>query len=95
MSIRLEAGAAEQIASHHDAAGRTIQDSAGSMPSAPDAGLGAPEITAIMAALVDRANTLAGLNDVVAAQLRDIGANYARTEDDVAQMFTHMLGELE
>ena len=95
MTIRLAAGAAEQIASHHDAAGRTIQDSAGSMPSAPDVGLGAPEITAIMAALVDRADTLAALNDVVAAQLRDIGANYARTEDDVAQMFTHMLGELE
>lgn len=95
MSIRLEAGAAEQIAAHHDAAGRTIQESAGSMPVAPDAGLGAPEITAIMAALVDRANTLAALNDVVAAQVRDIGADYARTEDDVAQMFTRMKGELE
>jgi hypothetical protein len=95
VTIRLAAGAAEQIAAHHDAAAGTVQDSAGSMPGAPDAGLGAPEITAIMAALVDRANTLGGLNELVAAQLRDIGANYARTEDEVAGMFANMTKELE
>lgn len=48
-----------------------------------------------MSALADRANTLAGLNELVAAQLRDVGASYARTEDEVAQMFTQMNGELE
>ena len=64
------------------------------MPSAPDAGLGAPEITAIMAALVDRANTLAGVNDAVAAKLRQVGANYATTEDETAQAFKKMSSEL-
>lgn len=95
MTIRLAAGAAEQIAVKHDAAASTVDDSAGSMPAAPDAGLGAPELTAIMKALVDRATTLGGLNALVAAQLRDVGANYARTEDDVAQMFTQMGGQLK
>lgn len=95
MTIRLEAGAAEAIAAKHDAAASTVQASAGSMPSAPDAGAGAPELTAIMRAVVDRADTLGGLNQLVAAQLRDVGANYARTEDEVAQMFARMDGQLK
>ena len=48
-----------------------------------------------MAALIRRAGTLGGFDELVAAKLRGVGANYARTEDEVAQVFTRMRSELE
>lgn len=95
MSIRLGPDAAEQIARKHDEASSAVQESAGSLPAAPEGGLGGAALAAIMAAVSGTANDLAVLNDVVAAQLRDVGRNYARTEDEVAQMFSRMDKELD
>ena len=95
MTIRLEPGAAERIARLHDDASTVIQGSADSFPAAPDGGLGSDKLASIMAALSETADTLAGLDELAAAQLRDIGSNYARTEDEVAGMFSRLTKELE
>jgi len=94
VSIRLDEGGAETIAAEHDAAATTIRSAASSFPAAPQAGEGGDKVAAIITAVAETADTLAGLNEVCAAHLRDIGGNYARTEDHVAQMFDGMREEL-
>lgn len=94
MTIRLDAGASEQIAVKHDTAATGIKDTGSSLPTMPDAGYGSGELGQIMLAVCTSANDLAVFNEVAAAQVREVGTTYAGSEAEVAATFTSMGEEL-
>lgn len=95
MSIRLAEGAAEDIARHHDKASAALADTAATMPSVPDAGLGGEYVAAIVAAVATTASDISVFNQVLGAKVREVGSAYAGTEAEVAAVFRGMTGALE
>lgn len=94
MTIRLTAGASDEIATRHDTAASGVMDTGGSVPSMPDAGYGSGDLGAIMLAVCTSASDIATFNEVSAAQVREVGTTYAGSEDEVAATFDSMSAEI-
>jgi hypothetical protein len=95
MTLRLDAGAAETIASGHDSAAATIDESAGSAPGSVDAGYGAAHVADILAAVTETAGEIAAVNLGVGLLVRDVADDLGLTEAAIGAEFDSMarLGE--
>lgn len=95
MTLRLDAGAAETVASGHDEAASTIDASAGSAPGAVDAGYGAAHVADILSAVSGTAAEVAAINLGVAIMVRDVADDLGRSEAAIGREFDAMarLGE--
>lgn len=90
MTLRLDAGAAERIASGHDDAAETIDGAAGSVPSGVDAGYGSAHVSEILAAVCETAGEIALVNVGIARLVRDVADDLGMTEQAVGEKFDSM-----
>lgn len=95
MTLRLDAGAAEAIASGHDEAATTIDGSAAGAPGTVDAGYGSAHIAHILAAVSETAGEIALINTGIGVLVRDVADSLGMTEAAIGEEFDAMarLGE--
>lgn len=94
MTFRLDAGAADTIAAHHEAAATTIDESAGSAPAAVDGGLASAYLADILAAVCTSAAEVAAVNLGTAELVRDVADQAGLTDGAIGDGFTSMSGQL-
>ncbi|HWJ68129.1 MAG TPA: hypothetical protein VNT31_15765 [Nocardioides sp.] len=90
MTLRLDAGAAEVIATGHDDAAAKIDEAAPSAPTTVDAGYGAEHVANILAAVTETAGEIAVINLGIAELVRDCADDLGLTEDAIAAEFDRM-----
>lgn len=94
MTLRLDAGEADRIASKHEAAAEAIDDSAATAPSGLDAGAGTAYVLQILEAVSTTAGEIAVISQAVASQVRDCADDVGLTEQEIAAQFAEMNGNL-
>ncbi len=90
MTLRLDAGAAEVIASGHDDAAATVDESAGGAPGAVDAGYGSAHVADILAAVSETAGEIAAINIGIGLLVRDVADSLGMTEEAIGEEFDSM-----
>lgn len=90
MTLRLDAGAADLVASGHEQAASTIDSAATSAPGAVDAGYGAGHVLNILAAVSETAGEIALVNIGTAALVRDVASDLGLTEEQIGREFDEM-----
>ncbi|WP_374454024.1 hypothetical protein [Nocardioides sp.] len=90
MTLRLDAGAADLVASGHEEAAATIDSAATSAPVSVDAGYGAGHVLDILAAVSETAGEIAMVNAAVGALVRDVASDLGLTEAAIGREFDEM-----
>lgn len=94
MNLRIDAGALQAVAGHHDDAHATIQDATGSMPGTPAAGVGGERLAAIVTAVSAHASDIAVFHQATAALVRQVSDEAESTDSTVSEAFRLMQSEL-
>lgn len=90
MTLRLDAGTAETVAGHHDAAAEAIDAAAPGAPGSVDAGYGTAYVTEILAAVSRTAGEIAVINVGVGLLVRDVVDSIGLTDEEVGTQFDQM-----
>lgn len=90
MTLRLEAGVADLVATGHEEAASTIDSAAASAPRSVDGGYGGGYVLDILAAVSETAGEIALVNAGIAALVRDAASDFGLTEEAVGREFDKM-----
>jgi len=90
MTLRLDPGAADRIASLHEEAATAIDGAAPSAPTSVDAGYGSGHVLDILAGVSETAGEIAAVNAGVAALVRDVADALGLTEEAIGREFDSM-----
>ena len=90
MTLRLDTGVADLVASGHEDAASTIDSAVSSAPTSVDGGYGGGYVLDILAAVSETAGEIALVNAGTAALVRDAASDFGMTEEAVGQAFNKM-----
>ena len=90
MTLRLDAGVADLVATGHEEAASTIDSAAAAAPTSVKAGYGAGYVLDILAAVSETAGEIALVNAGIGALVRDVASDLGLTEEAIGREFDTM-----
>lgn len=90
MTLRLDTGVADVVATGHEDAASTIDSAATSAPTSVYGGYGGHYVLDILAAVTETAGEIALVNFGTAALVRDAASDFGLTEEAVGRAFDQM-----